>query len=99
MARAVERYADYVIVTDDNPRTEDPKHIADNIISGFSDSTKYTLIHDRQNAIAHAINSAAYEDTVLIAGKGHEAVQVFNNKSVPFDDKKIAQTYIDKYQQ
>lgn len=99
MASAVEQYSDYAIVTDDNPRTEDPERIAQNIISGFSAAAKYTLIHDRQKAIAHAINSAACEDTVLVAGKGHEAVQLINNRSVPFDDKAIAQTYLDHYQQ
>ena len=98
MANVVEQYADHAVVTDDNPRTEDPEIITDQIISGFSDSANYILIHDRQKAIEHAINNAASEDTVLIAGKGHEAVQIINNKAMPFDDKKVARIYINNYQ-
>ncbi len=94
MAHAVERYADCAIVTDDNPRTEDPNLITGDIISGFSNSAKYTLIHDRQEAIAHVINHATCKDTVLIAGKGHETYQIINNEYFPFDDKKIAQIFL-----
>lgn len=90
MAEVVERYADHAIITDDNPRTEDPNTIAEDIVVGFSNSTNYQLIHDRKQAITYAIKNASTEDTVLIAGKGHEAVQIINNKSYIFDDKEIA---------
>lgn len=89
MAEAVERYADEIVVTDDNPRHEDPEAITSEIESGFS-SPKYSLIHDRKQAIEYAIKNAAYEDVVLIAGKGHEVVQIIKNEHMPFDDKKIA---------
>ena len=98
MANAVEKYADHAIVTDDNPRTEDPEVITKDIISGFSSSAQFTLIHDRQKAIAYAINSAAYKDIVLVAGKGHEAVQIVNDNHIPFDDVKVAQKYLKSYQ-
>ncbi len=97
MANAVEKFADYAVVTDDNPRTENPDVITQNIIAGFSSSANYTLIHDRKDAIAYAVNNAACEDTVLIAGKGHETVQILKDRSVPFDDKKIAQIYLNNY--
>jgi len=96
MAQAVEQFATHAIVTDDNPRTEDPNAITDQIISGFSAEAKYTLIHDRKEAIEYAIRHAAAEDVVLVAGKGHEAVQIVNNEHLPFDDKEIASAYLRK---
>lgn len=94
MAEAVEKYADVAVVTDDNPRFEDPEKITNEIVSGFSStfsgSPNYSLIHDRKQAIEYAIKHARAKDFVLIAGKGHEAVQIINHDHLPFDDKKIA---------
>ena len=97
MAKAVEQYADVAVVTDDNPRFENPTTITEEVISGFSSSANYFLLNDRRQAIAYAINNAACKDTVLIAGKGHEAVQIINGEQVPFDDKKIATLYLQNY--
>ena len=97
MARTVERFADYAVVTDDNPRSEDPETIIRDVITGFSSSANYSLIPGRRQAIEYAINHAAHEDTVLIAGKGHETVQVINNEVIPFDDKEVAATYLQDY--
>ena len=94
MAEAVEQYADMAVITDDNPRFEHPEQITDEIKSGFSSASSYTLIHDRQKAIEYAIQSADEKDIVLIAGKGHEAVQIINNENFPFDDKKIATEFL-----
>ncbi len=90
MAQAVEKHADVAVVTDDNPRFEDPKEITNEIQLGFSSSTSYSLIHDRQKAIEYAIRHAGVEDMVLIAGKGHEAVQIVKGNHLPFDDKQVA---------
>ena len=89
MAEAVEAYADEAVVTDDNPRHEDPEAITDEIEAGFT-SLKYSLIHDRRQAIEYAMKNAKHEDLVLIAGKGHEAVQIIGHDHLPFDDKEIA---------
>ena len=97
MAKAVEEFADIAVVTDDNPRSEDPDVITQGIISGFSLSATYSLIHDRKEAIAYAINSADVQDMVLIAGKGHESVQIINSEHLPFNDKKIAITILENY--
>ena len=91
MAQAVEQYADTAVLTDDNPRFEDPEEITNEVKTGFSAKFPYLLIHDRAAAIAHAIKNATLQDMVLIAGKGHEAVQIINGEKLPFDDKKIAQ--------
>jgi len=91
MAQAVEEMADVAIITDDNPRFEDPQGITDEIESGFSAAAKYHLLHDRREAIEYAIQQAQPADIVLIAGKGHETVQIINNEQLPFDDRQIAQ--------
>ena len=98
MAQIVEKHADHAIVTDDNPRNEDPTSIFEDIISGFSSSAIFTLIHDRETAIASAVNSANCDDIVLIAGKGHEAVQIVKEKHIPFDDVKVAHKFLKFYQ-
>ncbi|MFK7814978.1 MAG: UDP-N-acetylmuramoyl-L-alanyl-D-glutamate--2,6-diaminopimelate ligase [Gammaproteobacteria bacterium] len=93
MAEAVEQYADWAVITDDNPRNEDPEIITNEIESGFL-STKYSLIHDRKLAIEYAVKHAGHEDIVLIAGKGHEAVQIVKHEHLPFDDKKVASEFL-----
>lgn len=96
MAEAVEEYADIAIITDDNPRFEDPDAITNEVVSGFSGSFPYTLLHDRREAIHYAIKNAKQHDLVLIAGKGHETVQIIQGKQLPFDDKKIANEVLKK---
>ncbi|WP_372964912.1 UDP-N-acetylmuramoyl-L-alanyl-D-glutamate--2,6-diaminopimelate ligase [Marinobacter sp.] len=86
MAAEAEKRADVVIVTDDNPRSEDPVQIAKDVAQGFSSSFGYQVIHDRAAAIADAIAMAGPEDLVLIAGKGHEAWQEVAGQKLPFSD-------------
>ena len=90
MARAAEIYANQVIVTNDNPRREDPQKITDDIFTGFRKPEDAILLHDRAQAIAHAIHLATQDDIVLIAGKGHEAVQLVGDRQIPFDDREQA---------
>jgi UDP-N-acetylmuramoyl-L-alanyl-D-glutamate--2,6-diaminopimelate ligase len=93
MARVAEQLADFVIVTSDNPRTEKPEAIIDEIITGFEnpDSQKITVEADRRKAIELAIKTAGRDDIVLIAGKGHEDYQIIGTKKFDFSDKLIAQ--------
>jgi UDP-N-acetylmuramoyl-L-alanyl-D-glutamate--2,6-diaminopimelate ligase len=93
MATAAEQLADKVIVTDDNPRTENAKTICDEIFSGFSRSSNVTLIHDREQAIRHALANATSDDIVLIAGKGHEDYQIIGTEKHPFSDMEIVKKY------
>lgn len=86
MAREAEKLADRVVVTDDNPRGEDPRAIAQDILAGFSDTAQVSVIHDRAEAIQSAIRSATPDDLVLIAGKGHEAYQEIAGQKYPFSD-------------
>ena len=79
-------------------RFEDPSRCCSKMLSQDSHPRlTISLIHDRRQAIAYAINNAACKDTVLIAGKGHEAVQIINGEQVHFDDKKIATLYLQNY--
>ena len=86
MAREAERLADRVVVTDDNPRSEDPETIARHILAGFTDAARVSVIHDRAEAIQSTIRSATPNDVVLIAGKGHEAYQEIAGQKYPFSD-------------
>ncbi len=88
MGRVAERLADYAIVTSDNPRTEPPGQIIDDILNAMGDGT--TAISDRAEAIMHAINNAGSDDIVLIAGKGHENYQVIGDETISFLDSGVA---------
>ncbi len=90
MAEVAEKLADVVIVTDDNPRTESPEKIMQDIITGFKDAQRVHIEHDRAKAIAVALSQAKQGDTVLIAGKGHENVQILATETLPFSDKEEA---------
>jgi UDP-N-acetylmuramoyl-L-alanyl-D-glutamate--2,6-diaminopimelate ligase len=90
MAEVCEQYADICIVTSDNPRSEDPQKICEEMISGFTKSAIYQIELDRYAAIQKAIEFARPEDMILIAGKGHETYQVFAEKTIEFDDCKVA---------
>lgn len=81
----------FVILTDDNPRSEDPQQIINDISSGISDSETYTIIHNRREAISRAIEMAGEEDVVLVAGKGHETVQIIGNECHEFNDAEVVQ--------
>lgn len=92
MAKAAEKWADVSIITSDNPRQEDPHEIAKQILAGFSRPPLVEL--DRKRAISMAIEMAKPDDLVLIAGKGHERVQIFAHQTIPFDDAAIVKEII-----
>ncbi|CAM3106975.1 UDP-N-acetylmuramoyl-L-alanyl-D-glutamate--2,6-diaminopimelate ligase [Sphingomonas antarctica] len=87
MGLIAEAMADRVIVTDDNPRSEDPAQIRAAILAKAPEATE---IGDRRDAIAAAINEAGMQDIVLIAGKGHETGQTVGDRVLPFDDVQVA---------
>ncbi len=89
MAEAARAHADHLVVTSDNPRTEDPERILDEIVAPLLQGS-YDRIEDRRAAIAHAIALAdPARDVVLLAGKGHETYQIRGTTSYPFDEKAI----------
>jgi UDP-N-acetylmuramoyl-L-alanyl-D-glutamate--2,6-diaminopimelate ligase len=88
MGQVAAQLADRVVVTSDNPRTEDPASIIADILSG---GIKPALVQaDRRAAIVDAIQQAGPNDTLLIAGKGHEDYQIIGTEKFPFSDQEIA---------
>ncbi len=88
MAKAAAKYSDFLIITSDNPRTENPDEIINDIVSGIVDSDiKYITITDRRNAIKEGIIISKEGDIILLAGKGHEDYQVLNGKTIDFDEQ------------
>ena len=92
MGKVAEKYADIVILTSDNPRTEDPIQIIEDIKKGMEKSP--VIIEDREEAIKKAIEIAEKKDIVLVAGKGHETYQIIGDKVLPFDDTQVIKKYV-----
>jgi UDP-N-acetylmuramoyl-L-alanyl-D-glutamate--2,6-diaminopimelate ligase len=91
MGRIAGEGSDLVIVTSDNPRSEEPQTIVDEIVAGLTETqVDYAVELDRERAIGRAVAAARKGDIVLIAGKGHEKIQIFRYQTVPFDDAEIA---------
>ena len=93
MGRAAEEGADVVILTDDNPRTEDPGQILDDIETGMMPGG-HVRVEGRRDAIARALHEAQDGDVVLLAGKGHETYQIVGETKIPFDEKLIVRELV-----
>jgi UDP-N-acetylmuramoyl-L-alanyl-D-glutamate--2,6-diaminopimelate ligase len=94
LAEAAEQGADRVILTTDNPRTEDLNQILDDLLSGFRRPGRVRIEPDRQRAIAAALDDARAGDAVLIAGKGRQAYQILADRVLPFDDGTVAAEWL-----
>lgn len=90
MGKIASERADSIILTNDNPRTEDPQAIIDDILAGTKVENDVQIILDRGDAIRSAIQSLGEEEALLIAGKGHETTQVISTKTLPFSDIEVA---------
>ena len=99
MGRIAALYSDFVIITSDNPRSEDPLSIMRQIEKGVKEirDSGYLLEVKREEAIKRAIKIAQKEDVVLIAGKGHENYQIIGDKKIPFDDRAVAKKILKDY--
>ncbi len=96
MGGSAEHYADKVVLTDDNPRSEDPALIISNILSGITTPENIYIEHDRKLAIAYAISHAKPDDIVLVAGKGHEQYQEILGVKHPFSDADVVMESLNK---
>jgi UDP-N-acetylmuramoyl-L-alanyl-D-glutamate--2,6-diaminopimelate ligase len=98
MAKVAEKFADLIIVTSDNPRTENPQAIINEIVTGFenSDPKKISIEPDRKTAIGIAIEKTRENDIILIAGKGHENYQILADKTIHFSDQEVATEFLKK---
>jgi UDP-N-acetylmuramoyl-L-alanyl-D-glutamate--2,6-diaminopimelate ligase len=91
MGSIAEELSDISIVTSDNPRTENPLSICEEIIQGYKNKNHYFIELDRKQAIRKALEIACPGDTVLVAGKGHETYQTFVHHTISFDDRQVVQ--------
>jgi len=92
---AVASQADLAIITTDNPRSEDPSVIAGEILSGFDPHAPRPIVElDREQAILRALDLARPDDCVVIAGKGHESVQIISTETRPFDDREVVRKHL-----
>ncbi len=95
MGEAAARLADEAVVTSDNPRTEDPGAIIDDILEGMGDGANVHRVEDRREAIGIALELAGADDVVLLAGKGHEMYQAVGTETVPFDERAIVREWLE----
>ncbi len=100
MAKAAVKFSDYIILTSDNPRTENPVNILADIEKGLIAEKypfdKYLIISDRENAIKHGIRLLKKGDSLLIAGKGHETYQIIGTEKTHFDDREVVRNILEK---
>ncbi len=96
MGHIAEELADLLVVTSDNPRTEDPQQIITDILAGIErfQPERMTVDPDRKAAIHRAIDMARPEDIIVVAGKGHEDYQILADRTIHFDDREVVQAYI-----
>jgi UDP-N-acetylmuramoyl-L-alanyl-D-glutamate--2,6-diaminopimelate ligase len=98
MGEAAAEMSDLVILTNDNPRSEDPLRILNDVLVGVRrKDTRHIVEPDREKAIRKAIDEAAPGDIVLLAGKGHETYQILPAGTIRFDDREMARTILRSY--
>ena len=94
MGEAVERHADRVVITDDNPRTESADKIIREILAGMQNQDAAHVQRDRARAIQWALEQADASDVVLVAGKGHEEYQWVGDSKIPFSDRQVVRHWL-----
>lgn len=90
MGAIAEQFADVVVVTDDNPRTEEPRAIINDILAGMLDAGQAKVMEGRAEAVTNAIMQAKENDVVLVAGKGHEDYQIVGSQRLDYSDRVTA---------
>ena len=94
MGAVAERLSDFSVISSDNPRSEDPMAIIEQIKEGFQDSAHYLVEPDREKAVRKILTMAKSGDVVVLAGKGHETSQVLADKTIHFDDREMARAFL-----
>ncbi len=94
MGAVAAQYADEIVITDDNPRSEDAALIVRDIMAGIETAKKVTVIHERAAAISAALKNSTANDVVVVAGKGHELYQQVGEQKLPFNDRECVQAIL-----
>lgn len=97
MGKIATESADFVIITSDNPRSENPNAIINDILCGVGEAKNYVVIPDRKNAIEYAVAMSREGDIILLAGKGHENYEINASGKHPFDEREVVRRAFDKY--
>lgn len=104
MGRTAARFSDVVVITSDNPRSEDPVRIIDEVAAGVREGlaqkkspVEWMAVPDRREAIERALDLARPGDSVVVAGKGHEDYQIIGGRTIPFDDRQVAGDWIQRH--
>lgn len=96
MGKIAGELSDFCIVTSDNPRSEEPKSIIDDILVGLRETTcRYAVVENRFEAIEFALDNAKADDIIVLAGKGHEPYQILKDRTIVFDEREIVMKLID----
>jgi len=95
MGSIAESLSDQIVLTNDNPRTESPQQIVENILEGIKNKSQVTIKYDRSDAITNTFLNANKDDVILIAGKGHETMQQIGTTLLPFSDRELARRLTD----
>jgi UDP-N-acetylmuramoyl-L-alanyl-D-glutamate--2,6-diaminopimelate ligase len=99
MAQVAQQYADKMIVTNDNPRTESPENIIEDVLAGLTDKMKANVIVDRKKAVQHTLENAQSNDVVLLAGKGHENYIILGQNKIDYNERQIVKNFFDKFEE
>lgn len=98
MAKAAEKYADQLVITSDNPRTEAPLSIIDDIVAGLAAETQATIIENRQQAVEQTLAKAQVNDVVLLAGKGHEDYIIIGSEKINYNERQVVMEFYAHWQ-
>ncbi|SHE43004.1 UDP-N-acetylmuramoylalanyl-D-glutamate--2,6-diaminopimelate ligase [Marinitoga hydrogenitolerans DSM 16785] len=98
MGEIASKYSDLIVITDDDPKDDDPEEIIEHILEGIDKEKTFIVIRNRKTAIKAAVSFASRDDIVIIAGRGHEKFQLYENgKKIPFNDYEIAYDIVQKF--
>lgn len=97
MAQAAQKYADYIVVTNDNPRTETPMSIIDDVLAGLNDECQVSVIVDRKQAVLATLAKAQANDVVLLAGKGHEDYIILGHDKIDYNERQVVKNFFEHF--
>jgi UDP-N-acetylmuramoyl-L-alanyl-D-glutamate--2,6-diaminopimelate ligase len=95
MAQAAQKYADCLVVTNDNPRTEKPMSIIEDVLAGLNDKCQVNIIVDRKQAVLETLAKAQLNDVVLLAGKGHEDYIILGSEKIDYNERDVVKQFFD----